>query len=114
MDVIKFDPTSWQRYADVPLPSAVGNSHVGLIWPPTLPRLTFQNFSLYIHSNSRAFLHKIVTKPRVLTENKHTKEMPEKESSCVGLNEPRLVVRKFLARPQHEGVGAIVRRSIGR
>ncbi|KAL5548523.1 hypothetical protein UlMin_003754 [Ulmus minor] len=30
------------------------------------------------------------------------------------LNEPRLVVRKFLARPQHEGKGAIVRRSIGR
>ncbi|CAL5335593.1 unnamed protein product [Camellia sinensis] len=30
------------------------------------------------------------------------------------LEEPRLVVRKFLARPQHEGVGAIVRRSIGR
>lgn len=27
---------------------------------------------------------------------------------------PRTVVRKFLARPQHEGVGAIVRRSIGR
>lgn len=30
------------------------------------------------------------------------------------VKEPRLVVRKFLARPQHEGVGAIVRRSIGR
>ncbi|KAI8011424.1 hypothetical protein LOK49_LG06G00398 [Camellia lanceoleosa] len=30
------------------------------------------------------------------------------------VEEPRLVVRKFLARPQHEGVGAIVRRSIGR
>lgn len=28
--------------------------------------------------------------------------------------EARVVVRKFLARPQHEGVGAIVRRSIGR
>ncbi|KAM7280383.1 hypothetical protein ACFE04_007517 [Oxalis oulophora] len=27
---------------------------------------------------------------------------------------PRVVVRKFLARPQHEGVGATVRRSIGR
>ncbi|TYH30433.1 hypothetical protein ES288_A01G094900v1 [Gossypium darwinii] len=40
--------------------------------------------------------------------------MPEKEGSCVGLNEPRLVVRKFLARPQPEGVGAVVRRSIGR
>lgn len=39
--------------------------------------------------------------------------MPETESSCV-LEEPRQVVRKFLARPQHEGVGAIVRRSIGR
>jgi hypothetical protein len=24
------------------------------------------------------------------------------------------VVRKFLARPQHEGVGAVVRRSVGR
>ncbi|KAM7498950.1 hypothetical protein LguiA_023364 [Lonicera macranthoides] len=30
------------------------------------------------------------------------------------VNEPRTVVRKFLAKPQHEGVGAIVRRSIGR
>ncbi|XAR56757.1 hypothetical protein NMG60_11037344 [Bertholletia excelsa] len=28
--------------------------------------------------------------------------------------EPRPVVRKLLARPQHEGVGAVVRRSIGR
>ncbi|PWA64280.1 pirin-like protein [Artemisia annua] len=27
---------------------------------------------------------------------------------------PRKVVRKFLARPQHEGAGAVVRRSIGR
>lgn len=30
------------------------------------------------------------------------------------IQHPRTVVRKFLARPQHEGVGAIVRRSIGR
>ncbi|GFZ21914.1 RmlC-like cupins superfamily protein [Actinidia rufa] len=30
------------------------------------------------------------------------------------VKEPRLVTRKFLAWPQHEGVGAIVRRSIGR
>ncbi|KAL3632699.1 hypothetical protein CASFOL_025683 [Castilleja foliolosa] len=30
------------------------------------------------------------------------------------VREPRPVVRKFLARPQREGVGAIVRRSIGR
>lgn len=30
------------------------------------------------------------------------------------VNAPRLVVRKFLAKPQLEGVGAIVRRSIGR
>ncbi|CAL5402695.1 unnamed protein product [Camellia sinensis] len=30
------------------------------------------------------------------------------------LKEPRIVVKKFLARPQREGVGAIVRRSIGR
>ncbi|KAD3067183.1 hypothetical protein R6Q59_018721 [Mikania micrantha] len=28
--------------------------------------------------------------------------------------DPRTVVRKFLARPQHEGAGAVVRRSIGR
>jgi len=33
---------------------------------------------------------------------------------CSYLKEPRLVARKFLARPQHEGVGAVVRRSIGR
>ncbi|KAH6768063.1 RmlC-like cupins superfamily protein [Perilla frutescens var. frutescens] len=30
------------------------------------------------------------------------------------VREPRPVVRKFLARPQREGVGATVRRSIGR
>ncbi|BAF25429.1 pirin-like protein [Oryza sativa Japonica Group] len=30
------------------------------------------------------------------------------------MEKPRQVVRKFLARPQHEGVGAVVRRSIGR
>ncbi|KAM7495620.1 hypothetical protein LguiB_030229 [Lonicera macranthoides] len=30
------------------------------------------------------------------------------------VSDSRAVVRKFLARPQHEGVGAIVRRSIGR
>ncbi|KAL3821091.1 hypothetical protein ACJIZ3_006996 [Penstemon smallii] len=30
------------------------------------------------------------------------------------VTEPRPVVKKFLARPQHEGVGAVVRRSIGR
>ncbi|KAL0362891.1 UNVERIFIED_CONTAM: Pirin-like protein [Sesamum calycinum] len=30
------------------------------------------------------------------------------------VRDPRPVVRKFLARPQHEGVGATVRRSIGR
>lgn len=30
------------------------------------------------------------------------------------VREPRSVVRKLLARPQHEGVGAVVRRSIGR
>ncbi|KAK9269228.1 hypothetical protein L1049_000998 [Liquidambar formosana] len=39
--------------------------------------------------------------------------MPETEVSHV-LKEPRLVVRKFQARPQHEGAGAVVRRSIGR
>ncbi|CAJ1963987.1 unnamed protein product [Sphenostylis stenocarpa] len=33
---------------------------------------------------------------------------------CSFFNEPRLVAKKFLARPQHEGVGAVVRRSIGR
>ncbi|KAE8675236.1 Pirin-like protein [Hibiscus syriacus] len=40
--------------------------------------------------------------------------MLEKNNCDVGLNEPRLVVMKFLARPQHKGVGAIVRRSIAR
>ncbi|KAK6934531.1 Pirin, C-terminal domain [Dillenia turbinata] len=39
--------------------------------------------------------------------------MPQTEISNV-LSDPRTVVRNFLARPQHEGVGAVVRRSIGR
>ncbi|XP_040989964.1 pirin-like protein [Juglans microcarpa x Juglans regia] len=34
--------------------------------------------------------------------------------SCRVLKKARLVERKFLARPQHEGAGALVRRSIGR
>ncbi|KAJ6852469.1 putative pirin-like protein [Iris pallida] len=40
----------------------------------------------------------------------------QRESQCGGvvLEKPRQVARKFLARPQHEGQGAIVRRSIGR
>ena len=41
------------------------------------------------------------------------KMMPERENSMI-LTDPRPVVRKFLARQQHEGLGAIVRRSIGR
>ncbi|XP_057978281.1 pirin-like protein [Malania oleifera] len=42
--------------------------------------------------------------------------MPDTETSIDVLNvkEPRSVARKFLARPQREGVGAVVRRSIGR
>ncbi|RZS20354.1 hypothetical protein BHM03_00052852 [Ensete ventricosum] len=39
--------------------------------------------------------------------------MAETAVPCV-LQKPRHVVRKFLARPQHEGDGAVVRRSIGR
>ncbi|KAA8527029.1 hypothetical protein F0562_008742 [Nyssa sinensis] len=39
--------------------------------------------------------------------------MPE-TNMCNVLKEPRSVVRKFQARPQHEGLRAIVRRSIGR
>nr|ACU20099.1 unknown [Glycine max] len=39
--------------------------------------------------------------------------MPDQDI-CSYINEPRLVARKFLARPQYEGVGAVVRRSIGR
>lgn len=39
--------------------------------------------------------------------------MPLRENSGF-VSEPRPVVRKFLAWPQHEGLGAIVRRSIGR
>ncbi|GLU23864.1 hypothetical protein SLE2022_398400 [Rubroshorea leprosula] len=34
--------------------------------------------------------------------------------SSGAFEEARVVVRKFLARPQHEGAGAVVRRSIGR
>ncbi|KAI9108526.1 hypothetical protein K1719_020410 [Acacia pycnantha] len=39
--------------------------------------------------------------------------MPDREI-CSSMKEPRVVARKFLARPQREGVGAVVRRSIGR
>ncbi|GMH05784.1 hypothetical protein Nepgr_007624 [Nepenthes gracilis] len=40
--------------------------------------------------------------------------MSETGSSSHALKDPRPVVRKFQARPQHEGFGAVVRRSIGR
>ncbi|GLT57549.1 hypothetical protein SLA2020_305150 [Shorea laevis] len=40
--------------------------------------------------------------------------MHGRDGSSGAFEEPRMVVRKFLARPQHEGVGAVVRRSIGR
>ncbi|XP_020696652.2 pirin-like protein At1g50590 isoform X2 [Dendrobium catenatum] len=40
--------------------------------------------------------------------------MSETQEIPIFLQKPRRVVRKFLARPQHEGNGAIVRRSIGR
>ncbi|RDX91543.1 Pirin-like protein [Mucuna pruriens] len=39
--------------------------------------------------------------------------MPHRKGFSL-VNDPRLVARKFLARPQYEGVGAVVRRSIGR
>ncbi|XP_074294168.1 pirin-like protein [Silene latifolia] len=39
----------------------------------------------------------------------------EKTEECSSIvNDPRPIVRKFQARPQREGVGAVVRRSIGR
>ncbi|XP_077215275.1 pirin-like protein [Tasmannia lanceolata] len=40
--------------------------------------------------------------------------MSETQISHLSLRNPRSVVRKFQARPQHEGDGAVVRRSIGR
>ncbi|GAB4846061.1 hypothetical protein Ancab_025060 [Ancistrocladus abbreviatus] len=40
--------------------------------------------------------------------------MTETEMSPCSLNDPRPVVRRFQAIPQQEGVGAVVRRSIGR
>lgn len=56
-------------------------------------------------------------KPTTTTTMSHTKRTltsAKENSSFSVMEEPRQVVRKFLARPQHEGVGAIVRRSIGR
>ena len=38
----------------------------------------------------------------------------EQQQQQQAMEKPRQVVRKFLARPQHEGAGAVVRRSIGR
>ncbi|XP_010913174.3 pirin-like protein [Elaeis guineensis] len=49
--------------------------------------------------------------PQSLREQRRV--MAETEMSPV-LQKPRQVVRKFQARPQHEGDGAVVRRSIGR
>jgi hypothetical protein len=40
--------------------------------------------------------------------------LEQQQRQPAAMEQPRQVVRKFLARPQHEGVGAVVRRSIGR
>lgn len=47
-------------------------------------------------------------------QQRHRNRMPQASGSgCSVIKEPRSVVRKLPARTQHEGVGAIVRRSIG-
>ncbi|KAJ4980456.1 hypothetical protein NE237_031293 [Protea cynaroides] len=48
-----------------------------------------------------------------MSEADHSKRMSKTEISSV-LREPRLVVKKFQSIAQREGVGAVVRRSIGR
>lgn len=49
-----------------------------------------------------------------LVKNKKKGTMPETQMYSVSSKESRPVVKKFLARPQPEGFGATVRRSIGR
>lgn len=97
------------------LPNSLTNSYLSLSL----------SFSPYIYSKlSRSLshircikklLHKFASRFIEIRKIKKKKsKMPEKENSDVVVKEPRSVVRKFLARPQGEGMGAIVRRSIGR
>lgn len=83
----------------------------------TIFTLTPTVFNTNLHRHLHLSLYKYLQISRSLSTFSHPKpnkyKMPEKDISFA-VKEPRLVVRKFLARPQHEGLGAIVRRSIGR
>lgn len=100
------------------LPNSLTNSYLSLSLFFSLYILeTFSFcFSHSLHKKHFHLLHKFASRFIEIRKIKIKKKskMPEKENSDVVVKEPRSVVRKFLARPQGEGMGAIVRRSIGR
>lgn len=76
----------------------------------SIPFCFFEFLPCLIHSKLKKFLRgKVIEKKPKIKEQKKI-NMSHGNFAQV----PRPVVRKFLARPQPEGVGATVRRSIGR
>ncbi|KAF9688314.1 hypothetical protein SADUNF_Sadunf02G0184600 [Salix dunnii] len=65
----------------------------------------YRNFLFRLHPATTAKASKITNRTRNI--------MSESEQS-IGFSAPRLVTKKVLAKLQHEGEGAVVRRSIGR
>ncbi|KAJ6710809.1 PIRIN-RELATED [Salix koriyanagi] len=65
----------------------------------------YRNFVFRLHPATTAKARKITSRTRNI--------MSESDQS-IGFSAPRLVAKKVLAKLQHEGQGAVVRRSIGR
>ncbi|KAJ6686930.1 PIRIN-RELATED [Salix purpurea] len=65
----------------------------------------YRNFVFRLHPAATAKARKITSRTRNI--------MSESDQS-IGFSAPRLVAKKVLAKLQHEGQGAVVRRSIGR
>lgn len=88
------------------------------LWTPLSPSPIYTapdifHLSSYLHKFFKFSIKVFWSTSYSTVVNHINKNMSETEVS-LGFKEGRVVVRKFLARPQHEGVGAIVRRSIGR
>ncbi|KAJ6941290.1 hypothetical protein NC651_007159 [Populus alba x Populus x berolinensis] len=65
----------------------------------------YRNFLFRLHPTTTAKASKITN---------HTRNIMSESDQSTGFSTPRLVTKKVLAKLQHEGEGAVVRRSIGR
>ncbi|KAB5569666.1 hypothetical protein DKX38_003459 [Salix brachista] len=66
-----------------------------------------------VYRNSVFRLHPATTAKASKITN-HTRNIMSESDQSIGFSAPRLVAKKVLAKLQHEGQGAVVRRSIGR